>query len=944
MRSETAVEFRILGPVEALVGTGTVPLGPPKQRALLATLLLAQGAVVSRDRLVDGLWGSDPPASAVESLQVYVHKLRRALGSARIETSGSGYRVSLDDAELDLASFEREVERGRRALAAGDAEVAAGGLRAALALWRGPALADLPRDAPAAAEAERLEELRLAAVELSNEAELACGRHDGLTATLEPLVAEHPYRERFREQQILALYRSGRQHEALEACREARRVLVDELGIEPGPRLQELERSILRQEPGLAPPEQELHPRARLPVPPTPLVGRRLEIAAITALLRDRDARLVTLTGAGGTGKTRVALAVAAELEPELRDGALFVDLAPVSDSRLVLSSIGEALGLQAGTRPLEETLVDHLRSKRMLLVLDNLEQLLPAAPAVADLLAAAPGLLVLATSRAPLRLGAEQEYPVQPLPIPDDRLPFEELVRGDALRLFAARAGAVNPGFRLDEEAARDVARVCARLDGLPLAIELAAARAKLLSPAEMLERLPQLLGSGPRDAPDRQRTLTATIQWSYDLLTEEERRAFAQFGVFAGGATIEAAERVCEARLDVFAGLVDHSLVQQDAAGGRLTMLETVRSSALERLDGADADGVRIRHAAWLTELAEEAETAMRTGGDNVSWLDRLQAEHDNIRAALGWTLEAGEIDLALRLASALRVFWEVRGHFAEGERWLDQALAAGEGDTVVRAKALGAAGTAAFRVGDLDRARVRYTEMLELWRKVGDELGIARGLSDLGTVAAGVGDLDLAVQMLEESAACFRDLDEPARLAIVLQNLGHVASERGDYDEAIRVTEEALALEQDVGFKPNEAITRYNLGSFLFKAGRAEKAIAWLKQCLELTVELDYKEVSAYALATVVQIRLLEGDLLGAAQLSGVADGLLAVAGVSLQTHEQEAFDRATAAARAAVGDEAYAVAHEAGREAPLRDALVDAGLLDHASPEDGSGARQ
>jgi predicted ATPase/DNA-binding SARP family transcriptional activator len=930
MGSETPVEFRILGPLEALVGAGAVPLGPPKQRALLATLLLARGAVVSRDRLVDGLWGSDPPVSAVESLQVYVHKLRRALGPARIQTAGSGYRVSLDDAQLDLARFEREVERGRRALAAGEVEEAATGLAAALALWRGPALADLPRDAPTAAEAERLEDLRLAAVELRNDAELACGRHDGLTATLEPLVAEHPYRERFREQQILALYRSGRQHEALEACRRARRALVDDLGIEPGARLQELERSILRQEPGLAAPERAPHRRTRLPVPPTPLVGRRLEIAAIAALLRD-DARLVTLTGTGGTGKTRVALAVAAELEPELRDGALFVDLAPVSDAGLVLASIAEALELQTGTQSVEEALTEHLRSMRILLVLDNLEQLLPAAPAVAELLAAASGLLMLATSRAPLRLGAEQEYPVQPLPIPDDRLPFEELVRGDAIRLFEARARAVNPGFRLDEDAARDVARVCARLDGLPLAIELAAARAKLLSPTEMLERLPQLLGPGPRDAPTRQRTLTATIQWSYDLLSEAERSAFAQFGVFAGGATIEAAERLCEAPLDVLAGLVDHSLLQQDAAGARLTMLETVRSCALEHLAETGADSVRTRHAVWLTELAEEAETAMRTGGDSAFWLDRLQAEHDNIRAALGWTLEAGEIDLALRLASALRVFWEVRGHFAEGEQWLDQALAQSRGDTAIRARALSAAGTAAFRVGDLDRARVRYTEMLALWREVGDELGIARGLSDLGTVAAGVGDLDLAVEMLEESAACFRHLDEPARLAIVLQNLGHVASERGDYDEAIRVTEEALALEQDVGFKPNEAITRYNLGSFLFKAGRAEEAIAWLRQCLELTVALDYKEVSAYALATVVQIRLLEADASGAAQLSGVADDLLAVAGVSLQTHEQDAFERAKESARETLGEDAYEAAHAAGRDVPLREALIEAGLL-------------
>jgi predicted ATPase/DNA-binding SARP family transcriptional activator len=919
------VQFRVLGPIEAHVDGAAAALGAPKQRMLLTALLLARGAVVSRERLVDTLWGGEPPASAVQSLQVYVHGLRSALGAERIETAGTGYRVRLDDAELDLDRFEQRVERGRRALEAGDAEDAADELRGALALWRGPAL-----DADAL-ERERLEEMRLAALELWHDAELACGRHEALVAQLEPLVAEHRYRERFAEQLILALYRSGRQRDALEAYREARRVLVEELGIEPGPGLQELERAVLRQEEALAAPQPERRERPRLPVPPTPLVGRRLEVAAISGLLREEDVRLVTLTGTGGTGKTRLALAVAETLEPELRDGALFVDLSPLADPQLLLPTIAEALGVQERTRPLRETVAEHLHGRRMLLVLDNLEQLLPAAPVVAELLAAAPRLLVLATSRAPLRLAAEHEYPVPPLPRPDDRLPFEELVRSDALRLFGARARAVNPAFELTEESARSVARICARLDCLPLAIELAAARAKLLSPAEMLERLPQLLGSGPRDAPARQRTLTATIQWSYDLLAADEQEAFSRFAVFAGGAPIDAAERVCEAGLDVFGALVDHSLVQQDVPGGRLAMLETVRSCAVDRLAETDGSTVRLRHADWLTELAEAAEEAMRAGDDTAAWLDRLQAEHDNIRAALGWTLEAGELDLALRLASSLRIFWEVRGHFAEGQRWLDEALARGGADPAVRAKALSAAGTAAFRIGDLDRARVRYSEMLELWREVGDELGIARGLSDLGTVAAGIGDLEVAVEMLEESAERFRELGEPARLAVVLQNLGHVASERGDYDEAIRVTEEALALEQGAGFKPNEAITRYNLGSFLFKAGRPDEAIVWLKNCLQLTTELGYKEVGAYALAAVVQLRLREDDPLGAARLAGVADGLLADAGVSLQTHEQKLFDDAKVAARELLGDEEYRAAYDWGRSTEPRDALVAAGLI-------------
>jgi predicted ATPase/DNA-binding SARP family transcriptional activator len=932
------MKFSILGPVQAQLDGQLVALGAPKQRALLAVLLLARGAVVSRDWLIDSLWEDDPPATAAKSLQVYVHGLRRGLGAERIETAGAGYRVRLDDADLDLDRFERLTEQGRRALAAGDPEGAAEELRQALALWRGPALADLPRTAATVADAERLEELRLAAVELKNDAELASGRHDAIVAELDALVAEHPYRERFLEQRILALYRSGRQNDALEAYRSARRALAEELGLEPGQALQELERAILRQEPALAAPEAERRVKPRLPAPPTPLVGRHLEVAAVAGLFREEGVRLVTLTGTGGTGKTRLALAVAAVLEDELLDGALFVDLAPVRNGELLLPTIAEALEVQEGDRPLGPAVAEHLAPKRMLLVLDNLEQLLPATPAIAELLAQAPRLLVLVTSRSPLRLSGEHEYHVPPLPTADDRLPFEALVQTDAVRLFAARARAVDPNFQLTEDGARTVARICRSLDGLPLAIELAAARSRLLSPAEMFDRLeeqPQLLGSGPRDAPARQQTLSATIEWSYDLLDAGEREAFAELAVFAGGCTLDAAEQVCETDLGVIGSLLDNSLLQRQVASAepRFTMLETIRHYALDRLDATDGDLVRERHAEWLTELAETAESEMQSTGVSAAWLDRLQAEHDNIRAALGWALAAARPEIALRLASALRLFWEVRGHFNEGARWLDQALAEGSAEApALRAKALGIAGTVAFRRGRLEEAKDRFEEALELWRELGDEGGIARCLSDLGTVAAAVEDWDEATELLEESAARFRALDEPTRLAIVLANLGHIAHAQGDYLGSIDVTTEALALERQRDHKPNQAISLYNLGSSCLGAGQHEQALVWLRESVALTFELGYKEVMAYALATVVRIRLLEGEAHDAARLAGVADELLADAGVSLQPREQELFEDAKRSAREQLGDDFYGAAHAEGRLAPLREALVRDGILE------------
>ena len=902
-------------------------LGAPKQRALLALLLVNRGRVVTAEQLIDGLWGEVPPSSAVQSLQVYVHGLRRALGPERIETAGKGYRVAVDADELDLDRFERLLERGRAALEAGRADDAADDLREALAVWRGPALADLSEEARRAAESEHLDELRLTALELRLDAELACGRHDAVVAELEKLTAEHPYREKFLQQRLLALYRCGRQAEALEVYRTARDLLAEDLGLDPSPALQELERAILNQDSSLAAPEPPSRSTRPLPVPPTPLVGRRLELAAVSALYRDEGARLVTLTGPGGTGKTRLALALAHLLEPELRNGALFVSLAPVSDPELLVPTIADALDVRG--RALADAVIEHVRERRMLLVLDNFEQLLAAVPFVGDLLAAAPRLWIVATSRAPLRLAGEREYPVPPFETPDADLPFEALVKTDALRLFAARARAVEPGFELDTASAPEVARVCRQLDGLPLAIELAAARSKLLAPAEILERLerePNLLPAGPRDAPARQQTLAATIRWSYELLGDEERLAFAWLGVFVGGCTLEAAEAVCGVTLEGLGALVDNSLLRR--RDSRFAMLETVRHFAVERLEESGSAEMRRRHAEWLTELAETMAERTTAGENAIAWLDRIQPEHDNIRAALTWAV-GEDPELALRLASSLRLFWEVRGHTTEGARWLEQALPRGaDAAPSVRRKALSASGAIAFRVGNLELAQERWDEALELARGLGDDLWIARLLSDLGTAAAAREEWDHATTLLEESADLFRELGEPARLATVLGNLGHIAGERGDYARAIEVTEEALSLESR--HKPNAALSTYNLGSHNLEAGNLDRARECLERAVVLTLELGYKEVMAYALAAIVRLCLLDSDAARAAHLAGIADRLLSEAGLPLQPREQERFDEAKATAEQELGD-AYATAHDAAIALPLEAGLREGGVL-------------
>jgi predicted ATPase/class 3 adenylate cyclase len=515
--------------------------------------------------------------------------------------------------------------------------------------------------------------------------------------------------------------------------------------------------------------------RNNLPLQPTPLIGREKEVAQVCDLLHSDETRLLTLTGPGGTGKTRLALQATADLLDDFPDGTFFAQLATLTESEMFFSAVAETLGVrEVGEQPLGESLKDYLCERRMLLLLDNFEQVLEAAPAVTEMLAVAPDLKVLATSRAPLGLYGEHEFPVPPLSMPDLKSPppLERLTQYEAVGLFVERARAVKPDFKVTNDSAPAVAEICVRLDGLPLAIELAAARIKMLPPKAMLQRLGsrlKLLTGGARDLPERQRTLRATIEWSFALLDEGEQLLFARLAVFSGGRTLEAIEVICDAEGDLpvetFEGvssLLDKSLLRQEEGSSgepRFVMLETVHEFAREKLEESrEAEEIKRVHAQYFLTLAEEAYPELK-GANQLEWLDRLEAEHDNMRAALTLALERKEAEVAISLGGALWLFWFVRGYHSEGRRWLQEALAIDErGSPDSRAMALAGVGWLAVQQGDLDRAQEVCEEGLEVLEHEGREARDAKLglLVCLGWVALDRDDYERATQLFEESLA--------------------------------------------------------------------------------------------------------------------------------------------------------------------------------------------
>jgi predicted ATPase/class 3 adenylate cyclase len=678
-----------------------------------------------------------------------------------------------------------------------------------------------------------------------------------------------------------------------------------------------------------------------LPVQPTPLIGRERELAEVCALLRVEDVRLLALTGAGGTGKTRLALQVGADLLDEFQSGVFLVSLAPIADPELVIPAVAQALAVRAGAgEEPEDAVAAYLEDKQMLLLLDNFEQVISAAAPVAALLLRCPKLRLLVTSRERLRAAGERVYVVPPLQLPEETSDASALAENEAVALFVSRARAAMGEFSLTRENAAVVASICRRLDGLPLAIELAAARTTALPPRALLARLDQrlpLLTHGARDADERQRTLRKTIEWSYDLLDARERTEFARLGIFVGGCRLEAAEHLCDLEgdrgvevLGRFQSLVEKSLARrQDDPDGepRFGMLETIREYSLERLGQTrEADELRRGHAEYFVAFAEQAELHL-TDAQQAVWLERLERELDNLRVALVWCIGACEVELELRLVGALWRFWATRGDRSEGRRRLEEALARDWPQPLaLREKALAGASRLAQFQNDLGTWEAFANERLAVNRELANPLGIAATLTDLAILVGRRGKNEEARVLLEESRSISHESGETREEARAVANLGALAWEQGDYERAMQSFGESIPLFEIVGDLRGIAVSANGVGRAAVLLRRPYEGLAYLERSLSLAHSLSDQHEASLALEGLALIALEDGDAARATRLLAQADALRQAVATFATPREQAEFEHAVSSARTRLGEAAFDVAWSEGLVLTLAEAVA------------------
>jgi predicted ATPase/DNA-binding SARP family transcriptional activator len=892
------MEIRVLGPVEVVVEGQLRPLSGGGERELLALLALSARRVVAVPALIDALWGEDLPGNPANALQVRVSKLRRALGAAGIDgtlvvTRPPGYLLDIDPHGVDAMRFTHLVQQARGT----DPAAAARLYREALSLWRGAALAEFADAGWAAPEAARLTELQLAAREEVIDLELAAGRHTDVLGELEALTAAHPLRERLHARLMLALYRAGRQADALAAYRRARDLLDAELGLAPGAELRELQEAILQQRPDLrAPARVAATPSTsvarRLPPRLTSFLGRDEDLRRLGALLRAH--RLVTVTGPGGVGKTSLALEAARAAAADLPDGTAFTRLAGVTDPTQVPHAVLAALDVRdAPTATAEDQLFGHLREREALIVLDNCEHLADACAWLAEqLLETCPDIRVLATSREPLAARGEVQYALEPLPVPGGDAPPDDLVGSAAVQLFIERARSALPGFELRDDDAAVVADICRHLDGIPLALELAAARVTALPVGELANRMGErfaLLTTGPRTAEARQRTLRATVDWSYQLLTEPERVLLRRLSVFRGSWTLGAVQAVAGGDpleaielVDLLGRLVDRSLVVPERsvsggdAGPRYHLLETIRAYGHDRLiESGEEQRVARSHVSYLTAMAEQAEQELR-GDGQARWLRRLALERDDIEAALSWCTEhaANEPDAGLRLVGALGWYWYFATRPDGGQRVAAMLAAAPAGSTAARARALQALAVAgrpgACIVHPARDCAAAADESRKLFADLHDDFRTALSTTLLAVEAIGGGDPAAGFRLLAEAEGEFaRDNDAwCAALADFVEMELHAAA--GDLTDATSVGHRALAAFRALGDQWGVSAIQFHMGIALHRAGRLDDALAMYEGALTSVRDVGLANTIQYALAGAGHVTLLLGDTDRAARL--------------------------------------------------------------------------